>query len=57
VLRQVTWAFSDSALEDIGVGIYAAKPTRESEAGHEFDRLAVTFSNFVLKTKGTQKKD
>ncbi|KAJ5181780.1 hypothetical protein N7449_011927 [Penicillium cf. viridicatum] len=53
-LRKVTWAFSGGASQEIGVGIYAAKPTRESDEGHEFDTLAVSFSDFVLKTNGTR---
>ncbi|KAL5363731.1 hypothetical protein BJX96DRAFT_156144 [Aspergillus floccosus] len=51
-LRQVTWAFSEGCSEQMHVGIYAAKPTRESGVGHEFDTLAVTFESFDLKIKG-----
>ncbi|KAJ6063671.1 hypothetical protein N7499_012351 [Penicillium canescens] len=54
VLRQVTWAFSGGPFQEIDVGIYAAKPTRESEEGREFDSLAVSFSDFVLKTNCAQ---
>lgn len=50
-LRQVTWAFGEGCSEKMQVGIYAAKPTRESGEGHEFDTLAVTFKAFSLKTK------
>jgi hypothetical protein len=54
VLRQVIWAVSGGAFQKIDVGIYAAKPTRESEEGREFDPLAVSFSDFILKTNFTQ---
>ncbi|KAJ5112824.1 hypothetical protein N7532_000869 [Penicillium argentinense] len=50
-LRQVTWAFNEGNSEHMHVGIYAAKPTRESGVGHEFDTLAVTFKLFSLETK------
>lgn len=50
-LRQITWAFNENPAKFMHVGIYAAKPTRETEPGHEFDTLAVTFKSFVLATK------
>ena len=50
-LRQITWAFNENPAEFMHVGIYAAKPTREAESGHEFDKLAVTFKSFAITTK------
>lgn len=50
-LRQVTWAFNGNFPEYMHVGVYAAKPTRETEPGHEFDTLAVTLKSFCLTTK------
>ncbi|KAL7936071.1 hypothetical protein V8C35DRAFT_248636 [Trichoderma chlorosporum] len=53
-LRQVTWAFNEDddqgLAKEIEVGIYGAKPTEESGAGHSRDTIAVTFSGFALKT-------
>ncbi|KAJ5975587.1 hypothetical protein N7481_009294 [Penicillium waksmanii] len=49
-LRQITWAFNEDTPEYMHVGLYAAKPTRESESGHELDKLAVTFKSFSLRT-------
>lgn len=54
-LRQVTWAFnSDDAqglARNIQVGIYGAKPTRESPPKDPFTKIPVSFSGFQLKTK------
>ncbi|KAL7790997.1 hypothetical protein V8C37DRAFT_383150 [Trichoderma ceciliae] len=53
-LRQATWAFNEDDVQglakEIRVGIYGAKPTEESGKGHSKDTIAVTFSDFVLKT-------
>lgn len=53
-LRQVTWAFNkddgQGIARDMEVGIYGAKPTREQGEGHEFDKIPVSFSGFVLNT-------
>lgn len=51
-LRQVTWAFNEDddqgLAREVEVGIYGAKPTEESGAGHARDKIAVTFSEFAL---------
>lgn len=52
-LRQITWAFNENPPDYMNVGIYAAKPTRETGVGHEFDPLAVTFKSFILTTKNS----
>ncbi|KAL6908698.1 hypothetical protein GGI43DRAFT_393408 [Trichoderma evansii] len=53
-LRQVTWPFNEDdgqgLAKEVEVGIYGAKPTEESGEGHARDKIAVTFSEFALKT-------
>jgi regulation of enolase protein 1 (concanavalin A-like superfamily) len=53
-LRQVTWAFNEDDVQGLAkvleVGIYGAKPTEESGAGHAKDKIAVTFTGFSLIT-------
>ncbi|TQV94958.1 hypothetical protein V2A60_009963 [Cordyceps javanica] len=54
-LRQITWAFnkddSQGLAKEIFVGIYGAKPTRESPPSDPFTKIPVTFSDFRLKLK------
>ncbi|EGX95653.1 hypothetical protein CCM_00307 [Cordyceps militaris CM01] len=51
-LRQVTWAFNKDDGQGLAsciyVGIYGAKPTRESAPADPLTKLPVTFSDFQL---------